>query len=49
MIYQLYRAVDRRDNTEALWLLRAPSGSHQMEEMGITHWMYLPELPEGPK
>lgn len=33
MIYQLYRAVDRRDNTEALWLLRAPSGAHQMEEM----------------
>lgn len=31
MIYQLYRAVDRRDNTEALWLLRAPSGAHQME------------------
>nr|DAO31761.1 MAG TPA: hypothetical protein [Caudoviricetes sp.] len=28
MIYQLYRAVDRRDNTEALWLLRAPSGAH---------------------
>lgn len=33
MIYQLYRAVDRRDNTEALWLLRAQSGAHQMEEM----------------
>lgn len=40
MIYQLYRAVDRRDNTEALWLLRAPSGAHQMEEMA-----YLGKVP----
>lgn len=31
MIYQLYRSVDRRDNAEALWLLRAPSGAHYME------------------
>lgn len=22
MIYQLYRGIDRRDNTEALWLIR---------------------------
>lgn len=40
MIYQLYRAADRRDNTEALWLLRAPSGAHQMEEMA-----YLGKVP----
>lgn len=40
MIYQLYRAVDRRDNTEALWLLCAPSGAHQMEEMA-----YLGKVP----
>lgn len=40
MIYQLYRAVDRRDNTEALWLLRAPCGAHQMEEMA-----YLGKVP----
>ena len=40
MIYQLYRAVDRRDDTEALWLLRAPSGAHLMEEMA-----YLGKVP----
>lgn len=40
MIYQLYRAVDRRDNTEALWLLRAPSGAHLVEEMA-----YLGKVP----
>lgn len=41
MIYQLYRAVDRRDNTESLWLLRAPSGAYQMEEMA-----YLGKIPK---
>lgn len=43
MIYQLYRAVDRRDNAYALWLLRAPSGAHQMEEMAYLGKVPLPK------